>query len=211
MVKVAKIVNDLGEVLEVEIQIGRKVAKISGNKAVLFGPNGGGKSSILKAISKSYSESVYVDICKVYRNGVEQIDVCQEDVAFDDPEVADRLTLILTRFDGTWRIYYDKALRGGKWVKIARLSFGERRLLALAYAVQFFDKYTVLLIEAVEAGLSPAWLQVLFDYLTELKPVVMAEGHSEDTLRLARERGWRIYYVDKTDVREVEDLAKALA
>jgi ABC-type branched-subunit amino acid transport system ATPase component len=203
MFKVAKIMNVLGEVLEVEVQIGGSGAKISGNKVVLFGPNGGGKSSILKAISRSYGESVYVDICKVYINTAEQIDVCQEDVAFGDPEVADRLSSILSRFDGQWRIYYDKALRGGKWVKIARLSFGERRLLALAYALQFVDKYTVLLIEAVEAGLSPAWLRALFDYLTELKPVVIVESHSEATLQLARERGWRIYYIDRSDVREL--------
>ncbi len=203
MFKVAKIMNKFGEVLEVEVQIGGKEAKISGNKIVLFGPNGGGKSSILRAISRSYDESVYVDICKVYKYTAEQINVCQEDVAFEDPEVADRLTLILTRFDGTWKVYYDKALRGGRWVKISRLSFGERRLLALAYAVQFFDKYTVLLIEAVEAGLSPAWLRVLIDYLTELRAVVMVESHSEATLRLASERGWRIYYVDRTDVREL--------
>jgi ABC-type branched-subunit amino acid transport system ATPase component len=211
MFKVAKIMNVLGEVLEVEVQIGGNGAKISGNKIVLSGPNGGGKSSILKAISKSYGESVHVGICKVYKNTAEQVDVCQEDVAFEDPEVADRLSSILSRFDGQWRIYCDKALRGGRWVKIAKLSFGERRLLALAYALQLVDKYTVLLIEAVEAGLSPAWLRVLFDYLTELKPVVIVESHSEATLRLARERGWRIYYVDKTDIREVEDLAKALA
>jgi ABC-type branched-subunit amino acid transport system ATPase component len=203
MFKVAKIMNVSGEVLKIEVQVGGNGAKISGNKVVLFGPNGGGKSSILKAISKSYGESVYVDICKVFKNTAEQIDVCQEGVAFDDPEVADRLTLILTRFDGTWRIYYDKALRGGRWVKIAKLSFGERRLLALAYALQFVDKYTVLLIEAVEAGLSPAWLRVLFDYLTELKPVVIVESHSEATLQLAHERGWRTYYVDRSDVREL--------
>jgi len=203
MFKVAKIMNNLGEVLEVEVQIGGKEAKISGNKIVLFGPNGGGKSSILKAISKSYNESVYVDICKVYKYTAEQIDVCQEDVAFEEPEVADQLSSILSRFDSQWRIYYDKALRGGKWVKIPRLSLGERRLLALAYAMRFVDKYTVLLIEAVEAGLSPAWLRALIDYLTELKPVVIVESHSEATLRLAHERGWRTYYVDRSDVREL--------
>jgi ABC-type branched-subunit amino acid transport system ATPase component len=201
MFKVAKIMNKFGEVLEVEVQIGGKEAKISGNKIVLFGPNGGGKSLIMRAISKSYDESVYVNICRVYKNTVMQIDVCQEGIAFDDPEVADHLTAILSRFGGQWRIYYDRALRGGRWVKIARLSLGERRLLALAYALQFVNKYTVLLIEAVEAGLSPAWLRVLFDYLTELKPVVIVESHSEATLQLAHERGWRSSYVDRSVVR----------
>ncbi|MGB9774767.1 MAG: AAA family ATPase [Bacteroidota bacterium] len=195
--------NNFGKVLEVEVQIGGKEAKISGSKIVLFGPNGGGKSSILRAISKSYNESVYVDICKVYKYTAEQTDVCQEDVAFEEPEVADRLSSVLSRFDSQWRIYYDRALRGGRWVKIAKLSFGERRLLALAYALQFVDKYTVLLIEAFEAGLSPAWLRALFDYLTELKPVVIVESHSEATLQLAHERGWRTYYVDRTDIREL--------
>ncbi|MGC9051662.1 AAA family ATPase [Pyrobaculum sp.] len=166
---------------------------IEGKKIVLFGPNGDGKSTIIKMVRERV-KSVYIDVCRAYGVPV-SVDACRKKFVFKDPELVESIIDDLRRFRFDWSIYYNKAYRD-KWLEASELSFGELRALLIISAVRMVkDSDTVILIDAFEAGLHYDWIVAAIDILTEIPQPVIIESHMALTLKAALSRGWSMYYI----------------
>ncbi|AFA39191.1 hypothetical protein Pogu_1164 [Pyrobaculum oguniense TE7] len=101
-------------------------------------------------------------------------------------------------------VYYEKAQVGDKWLPIRRLSYGQRRHLAIQAALHMGD---FVFIENFEAGLHVDYLIHLLDIASEVDNVVVLETHSGLVLKLAKMGGFRLYRLDEGKPAEIVDLS----
>jgi energy-coupling factor transporter ATP-binding protein EcfA2 len=117
------------------------------------------------------------------------------DIAVTCPPITGRLYL---------EVYYDHARDPGlgRWIPLARLSYGQRRRLAIEAALETGD---FVAIENFEAGLHVDYIADLIGEIARSRAAVVLETHSGLVLRLAMRRGLAAYYVDK-EARRIERL-----
>jgi hypothetical protein len=107
------------------------------------------------------------------------------DVAIADPEVASKLYI---------DVYYDKFYDGRGWQPLSRLSYGERRRLAIEAALA--ADADVVLVENFEAGLHVDAVVDLVKQIAESDAAVVMETHSGLVLKAAVRFGISAYYIE---------------
>jgi len=177
----------------------------NGDKVVLYGPNGSGKSSLIRSAVEEQLEkgrsAVLITESRVVQFNVRVFAPDEfgfadwSNVAVADPAVARRLYLEVCHDK-----YYDPD-RG--WVPLKRLSYGQRRRLAIEAALNAADLVAV---ENFEAGLHADYAAELVRQIADSDAAVVLETHSGLVLRLASRYGLRIYYVEGGSVKPVERL-----
>jgi len=198
-------------------QNGKLKIKIRGvevpRKTVLYGPNGAGKSLIIRGllsriVGRGYNggdmAAMVVDVegSAASVGKIDEADVAQHgvkifnrdvvnfsdwgDAAIVDPAVVSKLSI---------DVYYDKFYDpDGGWQPLSRLSYGERRRLAIEAALAAAD---VVLIENFEAGLHVDAVVDLVEQIAESDAAVVLETHSGLVLKAAQQRyGISAYYVE---------------
>ena len=90
------------------------------------------------------------------------------------------------------------ARRGGTWIPVELLGYGERRAIALMLAAKYSD---LIIVEGFEASLHADQAMLLLNKLLE-KSVVL-ETHIGVLLNTALENRWKVYYVYDGEAKEV--------
>jgi len=180
------------------------------NKTVLYGPNGTGKSLIIRSILSAITTRRSIDVglveveaagpvsvMAIDESGLKQLGTVNifnineftfadwSGVAVVNPAVARRLYL---------EVYYDKYYDPDRdWVPLSSLSYGQKRRLAIDAALEAAN---VVLIENFEAGLHVDAVVDLVKQIAESDATVILETHSGLVLRAAQRYGLAMYYVE---------------
>jgi len=194
-----------------EIKLG-KMAEIiaSGGKYVLYGPNGGGKSSMLTmAIIKISSVSAYaneVGLKPLKLGGktcVWPFDV--EKVRFRKP-----FSVRCPQLQEVppFKLYYDHAYKNGTWIQISKLSYGERKYIALSVAAKWLGEIVAsdsyLIVENLESGLDPEMTKKLLELIASFPNLHAAvEMRSPHLVESAIKLGFAAYHVKDFTARRV--------
>ena len=197
-----------------EIKLG-KMAEIiaSGGKHVLYGPNGGGKSSMLTmAIIKISSVSAYAN--EVGLKGLKGLKLNNKTCVwpFDVEKVRFRKPFSVRcpqlQDVPPFKLYYDHAYKNGMWIQISKLSYGERKYIALSVAAKWLGEIVAsdshLIIENLESGLDPEMTKKLLELIASFPNLHAAvEMHSPNLVETAVKLGFTVYYVKDFTARRV--------
>ena len=163
-------------------------------KSVLYGPNGGGKSHLIRTLLADAPSiaKIHITECKVWHNtkifDKDEFSL-NDSFAINDP--------IAKRLD----VYYDKVYDPDLgWIPIRHLSYGQRRRLVIEAALEGGD---FVAIENFEAGLHVDYIVELIKRIAETDATVILESHSGLVLRLAMRYGIAMFYVSNT-IKQIE-------
>ena len=173
-------------------------------KIVLFGPNGEGKSRIIRMLLRNAPAWTFVNEAVAQQHNVkifdrDEIRFTDDDFAIVDPRTARRLYL---------EVYYNLAYDADLgWLPIKQLSYGQKRRLVVDAALEAtpFTQYLVA-IENFESGFHVDFLVELIKQIAEARCTVVLETHSILVLRLAERYGLHAYYVEKDGIKPIEKL-----
>ena len=90
------------------------------------------------------------------------------------------------------------ARRGGTWIPVELLGYGERRAIALMLAYKYSD---LIIVEGFDAGLHADLAVYLLNKLSDKNVIV--ETHMGVLLNTALENRWKVYYVYDGEAKEV--------
>jgi len=206
---------------------------MTGEKIVLYGPNGVGKSTIINAMIaaiKPHYRSVetiaidktglniqlpdgrgdlvvwHIDEVKARQIGDKGCYVFGADTVY----FAGELGLFAVHCPEVARrlyleVYYDRAHDPDLgWIPIRNLSYGQKRRLAIEAALATGD---FVAIENFEAGLHVDYMADIMNQMAESDAAVALETHSGLVLRLAMRYGFNMYYVEPaTKLKRIERL-----
>jgi ABC-type multidrug transport system ATPase subunit len=174
--------------------MGTELNPVHEKKTILYGPNGGGKSQLIRSLSKDKQKAVMIDESRVRQIGVRIFDRDEftfEDFAIVDPDVAGRLYL---------ETYYNMVRDPDRgWIYVKELSYGQRRRLAIEAALEGANigKVDFVAIENFESGLHVDYIVELIKLISEIETVtIIIETHSGLVLKIGMRYGIPIYYVD---------------
>uniref|UniRef100_A0A7J3Z675 ATP-binding protein n=1 Tax=Ignisphaera aggregans TaxID=334771 RepID=A0A7J3Z675_9CREN len=103
----------------------------------------------------------------------------------------------ITRFHGD---YFKELVNGeSRWAPIIALPYGIKKAILILYALENHD---IVLIEGFEAGLHLDLMRGLLDYVDDIyrDRIVVIETHSGLPIRWGIDRGWSVYYVDRSAI-----------
>lgn len=207
---------------ETEVLHGVSIKVNAGEVVTIIGPNGCGKSTLMKAIVglvRARAGSVHfrgVDISdqdpeQTVRNGL--CYVPQTDNVFPSMTIRENLEMgaFVRRDDYQFRIaemfelFPD--LRRNMRVKAGTLSGGQRQMLAIARALMLDP--VLLLLDEPSAGLAPALVEGVFKRIRDINSsgvsILLVEQNARESLRMS-DRG----YVLSGGVNQLEDTGPAL-
>lgn len=190
-----------------EIAYGRQVAVRgfsmsvpSGRSVALLGANGAGKSSVLKAISglvRPKRGSLWLGAKSL--DGLTAHEVASAGVChipegrgvFPSLSVEENLRVSLRGDTAALDEAFERfpVLAERRRQQTGSLSGGEQQMLAVARALR--RDYSVLLVDEISLGLAPVIVELLFDFLVELRSqgtaIVIVEQYADQALALADE------------------------
>ena len=201
-----------------------------GEKIVLYGPNGVGKSAIINAMIAAIKPHYRsVETIAIDKTGLNiQLPNCRGDLVVlhidevkarqigdkgcyvfgtDTVYFAGELGLFAVHCPEVARrlyleVYYDKAREDLNWIPIRNLSYGQKRRLAIEAALATGD---FVAIENFEAGLHVDYVADIIKQMAESDAAVVLETHSGLVLRLAMRYGLPAYYIEQ-GARRIERL-----
>ena len=106
------------------------------------------------------------------------------------PQVFDGVLEDINDVAGVSYLHAGYARRGGTWIPVELLGYGERRAIALMLAAKYSD---LIIVEGFEAGLHADLAVYLLNKLSEKSIIV--ETHMGVLLSNALENRWKVYYV----------------
>ena len=114
------------------------------------------------------------------------------------PQVFDGVLEDINDVAGVSYLHAGYARRGGTWIPVELLGYGERRAIALMLAAKYSD---LIIVEGFEAGLHADLAVYLLNKLSEKSIIV--ETHMGVLLSNALENRWKVYYVYDGEAKEV--------
>lgn len=191
---------------QTEILHGVSVTVDAGEMVTIIGPNGCGKSTLMKAIVglvRAWSGSVKfqgVEISSYPPERIVRTRLCyvpQSSNVFPTLSIRENLEMgaftrsddYRGRIDEMFELFPDLARESGR--KAGTLSGGQRQMLAIARAMMIDP--VLLLLDEPSAGLSPAMMDTVFQRIKEVNQtgvaMLLVEQNARDALRMSN-RGY---------------------